>query len=156
MCCLFQCGFPFIRKGDELLHIFSHHISKTEDELREILRSFMLGHLVWLHQISEIVLSEVNVLHWRLHRYNYNAWCPFGFCSNCLHCVVHTTSTLPSIHRKDCGPQVENDQLRTVSLAFCFTALLISRNWSQKAQLKTTLLGWKNVAAKASSRHIIH
>ena len=61
MCCLLQCGFPFIQKGDELLHIFSHHISKTEDNLREILRSFMLGHLPWIHQISEIILTEVNM-----------------------------------------------------------------------------------------------
>ena len=58
---LFQCPFPFIRRGDELLHIFSHHISKTEDDLRDLLRTFMLGHLDWINQISEIVLTEVNV-----------------------------------------------------------------------------------------------
>ena len=57
----FQCEFPFVRRGDELLHIFSHHISKTEDDLRELLRSFMLGHLDWINQISEILLTEVNV-----------------------------------------------------------------------------------------------
>ena len=28
-----QCGFP-IHQGDELLHIFTHHIKKTEDELQ--------------------------------------------------------------------------------------------------------------------------
>ena len=46
-----------MRQGDELLHIFMHHISKTEDNLREILRSFMLGHITWIHRISKIVLT---------------------------------------------------------------------------------------------------
>ena len=56
-----QCDYPYIRPGDELLHIFTHHIGKTEDELCEILRGKMLQHLNWLEQISEVVLREVNV-----------------------------------------------------------------------------------------------
>ena len=57
----FQCDYPYIRPGDELLHIFSHHIGKSEDQLREILRSKMIQHLPWLEQISSVILREVNV-----------------------------------------------------------------------------------------------
>ena len=58
---IFQCGFQYIRPGDELLHYFTHHIMKTEDELREIMRSKMIQHIDWLHKISKIVLKDVNV-----------------------------------------------------------------------------------------------
>ena len=50
-----------MRQGDELLHYFTHHISKTEDELREILHDKMIQHLPWLQQVSKVVLKDVNV-----------------------------------------------------------------------------------------------
>ena len=49
-------------QGDELIHYFTHHISKTEDELREILHDKMIQHLPWLQQVSKVVLKDVNVL----------------------------------------------------------------------------------------------
>ena len=60
-CISLQCDYPYVRPGDELLHIFSHHIGKSEDDLQEILRSKMIQHLTWLQQISEVLLREVNV-----------------------------------------------------------------------------------------------
>ena len=56
-----QCGFDYIRPGDKLIHIFTHHIQKTEDQLREILRREMLKHLDWVEKLCRVVLSEVNV-----------------------------------------------------------------------------------------------
>ena len=55
-----QCGFP-VRQGDELLHIFTHHIKKTEDELQEILRTYMVQHLAWVERLSSVILHDVNV-----------------------------------------------------------------------------------------------
>ena len=55
----FQCDFEYVRKGDELLHIFSHHIQKTEDQLWEILRTYMLQQ--WVQHISCIMLKDVKV-----------------------------------------------------------------------------------------------
>ena len=56
-----QCGFDYIRLGNKLVHIFTHHIQKTEDQLREILRREMLKHLDWVEKLGRVVLSEVNV-----------------------------------------------------------------------------------------------
>ena len=50
-----------MRKGDELLHIFTHHIKKTEDELREIMRTYMLNHLQWISRLGRVVLADANV-----------------------------------------------------------------------------------------------
>ena len=44
-----------------MLHIFTHHIRKTEDQLREILRLYMLANLEWIQRISRVVLHDVNV-----------------------------------------------------------------------------------------------
>ena len=57
----FQCGFPFVRPGDELLHIFSHHIECTEDDLREILRDFVLQNIDWFTNITSIVREYSNL-----------------------------------------------------------------------------------------------
>ena len=43
------------------MHIFSHHIQKTEDQLREILRTYMLQHLQWVQHISRVILKDVTV-----------------------------------------------------------------------------------------------
>ena len=58
---VFQCDFTNVHCGDELLHIFSQHIRKTETELREIMRSYMLKRVAWLQHISHVVLQEVGV-----------------------------------------------------------------------------------------------
>ena len=50
-----------MRQGDELLHIFTHHIKKTEDELREILRTYMVQHLAWVERLSSVIVRDVNV-----------------------------------------------------------------------------------------------
>ena len=47
--------------GDKLLHIFSHHIKKTEDQLRDILCDYMLGRLQWVERLTRIVLKDANV-----------------------------------------------------------------------------------------------
>ena len=52
---LFQCGFPFVRKGDELLHIFTHRIEHSEDDLRELMRDFMIQHIDWLTELMSTV-----------------------------------------------------------------------------------------------------
>ena len=44
-----------------MIHFFTHHIMKTEDELREIMHSKMIQHSEWLQKVSKIVLKDVNV-----------------------------------------------------------------------------------------------
>ena len=56
-----KCEYKLVRLGDDLLHVFMHHIGKTKDQLQEILWEKMLQHLNWLEQISAVVLKEVNV-----------------------------------------------------------------------------------------------
>ena len=55
---LLQCGFEFVRTGDELLHIFTHHLKGTEDDLREMLRDYMLANSEWMLAIGKSVLEK--------------------------------------------------------------------------------------------------
>ena len=47
-----------MRTGDELLHIFTHHLKRTEDDLREMLRDYMLANSEWMLDIAKSVLLE--------------------------------------------------------------------------------------------------
>ena len=46
-------------QGDRTLHIFTHHIQKTENELRDIMGDYMLENIDWVRKISKKFLNEV-------------------------------------------------------------------------------------------------
>ena len=50
-----------MRPGNQLLHIFLHHIKKTEDELWTILGDYMLQRLAWVERLTRVVLKDANV-----------------------------------------------------------------------------------------------
>ena len=50
-----------MRKGDELLHIFRHHLRWTEDDLREMLRDYMLTNMDWLLNIGKTMLKATSL-----------------------------------------------------------------------------------------------
>ena len=47
--------------GDELLHIFTHHIKKSEDELWNIMGDYMLQRVDWVERLTRVVLKDANV-----------------------------------------------------------------------------------------------
>ena len=46
--------------GDELLHIFTHHIKKSEDELQNILGDYMLQRVDWVERLTRVILKDAN------------------------------------------------------------------------------------------------
>ena len=57
----FHCSFTFIRKVDEVLHIFSHHVRKTKGDLMDMMRDFMLIFINWVICLTGKVLSKTIV-----------------------------------------------------------------------------------------------
>ena len=49
-----------MRRGDELIHVLTHHIRLTEDQLRENLQCYILNRLDWVEKISARVLKQRN------------------------------------------------------------------------------------------------
>ena len=56
-----QCPLKECIPGDKTLHILSHFITKTEDELREILIRYMLSRLDWFESVSRKFLQAEKV-----------------------------------------------------------------------------------------------
>ena len=47
-----------MRHGDELIHVLTHHIHLTEDQLRENLQCYIMNRLDWVEKISARVLKQ--------------------------------------------------------------------------------------------------
>ena len=58
ICSFLQCGSEYMRQGDELIHVLTHHIRLTEDQLRENLRCYIMNRLDWVEKISACVLKQ--------------------------------------------------------------------------------------------------
>ena len=58
ICSFLQCGSEYMRQGDELIHVLTHHIRLTEDQLRENLRCYIMNRLDWVAKISARVLKQ--------------------------------------------------------------------------------------------------
>ena len=56
-----QCPLKECIPGDKTLHILSHFITKTEDELREILTRYMLSRLDWFESVSRKFLQAEKI-----------------------------------------------------------------------------------------------
>ena len=54
----FQCSFEHVRKGDELLHVFTHYLRRTEDYLHEMMQDYMISHIDWTITIAKTVLNR--------------------------------------------------------------------------------------------------
>ena len=58
ICSFLQCGSEYVRQGDELIHVLTHHIRLTEDQLRENLQCYIMNRLDWVAKISARVLKQ--------------------------------------------------------------------------------------------------
>ena len=56
-----QCPLKECIPGDKTLHILSHFITKTEDELQEMLTRYMLSRLDWFKSVSHKFLQTENI-----------------------------------------------------------------------------------------------
>ena len=68
---IFQCD-AVVSKENRLLHIFTHHICRTEHELKEMMRGFMLDNIDWVDNLSRTLRKENKTNIGRLHWYSNN------------------------------------------------------------------------------------
>ena len=63
---MLQCPLKECVPADRTLHILSHFIMKTEDELREIITKYMLSRLDWFQSVSRLFLQadKISVEHY--------------------------------------------------------------------------------------------
>ena len=63
---MLQCPLKECVPADRTLHILSHFIMKTEDELREIITKYMLSRLNWFQSVSRLCLQadKISVEHY--------------------------------------------------------------------------------------------
>ena len=47
-----------MRKGDELVHVLSHHIHLTEDQICENMRAYMINRADWIEKIGGRILKK--------------------------------------------------------------------------------------------------
>ena len=55
---MFQCDCQNIRQGDETIHMLSHYVGRTEDKIRDYMRTFAEKHKDWAHQDGCNILSK--------------------------------------------------------------------------------------------------
>ena len=104
-----QCGFHHVCPGDELLHIFTHHIKKSEDELWNNIGDYMLQRVDWVEHLTRVVLKDANI---SVEDYIDSMWTPgipLDFCALViLCCIYHINVTVytsqglwATCHKKD-------------------------------------------------------
>ena len=58
---MLQCPLKECVPADKTLHILTHFITKTEDELRQIITKYMLSRLGWFASVSRLCLQAQNI-----------------------------------------------------------------------------------------------